>query len=149
MTYDNDSPCVYNVPLALDPDGSHEDGLDPRFATARCRDHFASGKEGIVGPMPPLEFIDWYLPPAVPASENQRLSSKNAFNALPSGGVTESDVWRPLVCAVVCSVAVSWRDDVHHSLHLSRRERNTSRAAPVSSSTQRPCALYDLIDAAS
>ena len=97
MAYHFNSPCVHQIPLAIDLDTSHTDGLDPRFATARCVRNFEACRKHILGPMPPNEFLDTFLHALPDADTTRRLSSKDAFRAVPSSADDVLDIWKPLV----------------------------------------------------
>ena len=97
MAYHFNSPCVHQIPLAIDPDTSHTDGLDPRFATARCVRNFEACRKHILGPMPLKEFFDTFLHVLPDADITRRLSSKDAFRAVPSSADNVLDIWKPLV----------------------------------------------------
>ena len=97
MAYDYNSACVHQIPLAIDPNTSHTDDLSSRFATAQCLRNFESCREHILGPMPPNDFIDTFLQALPKADITCRLSSKDAFRAVPSSADNVSDIWQPLV----------------------------------------------------
>ena len=97
MAYDYNSACVHQIPLAIELDTSRADDLNPRFATARCLQNFEACRKHILGPVPPNEFIDTFLQALPEADITCRLSSKDAFRAVPSSADHVSDIWRPLV----------------------------------------------------
>ncbi|KAI0775526.1 hypothetical protein BD413DRAFT_688733 [Trametes elegans] len=93
------TPCVYNVPMALNPSLTHTDGLDPAFAAARNKRHAFESEKYIVGPMPALEFTETFLP--IPKHDRRgQLSSRDAFKAVPNNASDPADIYKPLTRAL-------------------------------------------------
>ncbi|KAI0632324.1 hypothetical protein C8Q77DRAFT_1060473 [Trametes polyzona] len=91
--------CVYNVPMALDATQSHTEGLDPHFAMIRNNAHIEKVKKCAIGPMPPAQFLDEFLP--VPAGDRTgMLSPKGAFKAVPRSAENPEDIYQPLWAAL-------------------------------------------------
>ncbi len=83
--------------MALDPMLLHTNGLDPSFAKSRNSNHVAQLASCTLGPMPPQQFLDYFLPQEAPYDETHRLSSRYAFNSIPSSANDPVDIYIPLV----------------------------------------------------
>nr|VWO95587.1 Uncharacterized protein [Ganoderma boninense] len=92
--------CVYDVPLALDNTFSHTRGLDPRSAAARNDLHLHDCIDHLLGPMPPQQFLDFFLPWDVPSGRKGRLQSRNAFKDVPLSWNTVDDMYAQLLPAL-------------------------------------------------
>ena len=89
--------CVYDVPMALDSTFSHTRGLDPSSAMSRNDQHLTDCVDHLLGPMPPQQFIDYFLPWDVPGGRKGRLQSRNAFKDVPLSWDTVDDMYVQLV----------------------------------------------------
>lgn len=89
------SPCVYNVPVALDALSVHTSGFDPTVGKSLVRQHFRDCKEYILGPISPTDFIERFH--SLSPDEPHLLSDRRAFNRVPIRGRTSSDIYEPLV----------------------------------------------------
>ncbi|KAI0831732.1 hypothetical protein BC628DRAFT_1407361 [Trametes gibbosa] len=93
--------CVYDAPMALDPDLSQTDGLDPAFARARHKRLLYDFKKCIIGPLP----VDAFMKRAVGkmfsgTDERMRLSATNAFRSVPRTADTVEQILEPLLLAL-------------------------------------------------
>ena len=89
--------CVYDVPLALDDTLSRTRGLDPRSAMARNDYHLHDCIDHLLGPMPPKQFLDVFLPWGVHGARKGRSLSRNAFKDVPLSWNTVDDMYAHLV----------------------------------------------------
>ncbi|KAI0632323.1 hypothetical protein C8Q77DRAFT_1279367 [Trametes polyzona] len=92
--------CVYNVPMALDATYSRTDGLDPHFAMVRNQKHVAKVKGCTVGPMPPAQFLDTFLPIHTRRNTTGMLSPRDAFQAVPRSAENPEEIYKPLCAAL-------------------------------------------------
>ncbi|KAJ3002982.1 hypothetical protein NUW54_g5551 [Trametes sanguinea] len=91
--------CVYDVPMALDPEKSRTDGLEPLLAWSRNRSHARRSRDYVLGPMHPISFVEEFLP--LPScSRDKLLSSRNAFAAVPRNVDTPSQIYEPLASSL-------------------------------------------------
>ena len=97
MAYIFSSPCVYNIPMALDDTLSHTEGLDRQFSRHRCQSHLDDSVNFIVGPMPPSDFLNVFLPSHESHDKSQRMKSENAFQSVPACADSSSAICEPLV----------------------------------------------------
>ena len=97
MAYNYLSPCVYNIPVALDATLSHPAGFEPEFARHRCKTNLSNSMDCIIGPMPALNFVDHFLSPEIEYDYTQKMSSENAFRSVPTSAASVSEICRPLV----------------------------------------------------
>ncbi|KAI0755195.1 hypothetical protein C8Q80DRAFT_1094590 [Daedaleopsis nitida] len=100
MSSPTSSRCVYDIPMTLDATLSHTNGLDPHFTTSRNKRHFLDCKEYIVGPIPPSDFLDFFLPPTTTNDKARFTSTKNAFASIPRSAETAADIYEPLSIAL-------------------------------------------------
>lgn len=96
--------CVYDVPMALNSTLSRTRGMDPRFATARNQQHLQDCAEHLLGPMPPQQFLDCFLPWDARRTRKGKSPSKGAFNSVPSSWETVDETLEYLV-----SLLSSWQ----------------------------------------
>ena len=87
---------IYNVPMALNPELSCEQGLEPGLAMARVKRHISGSYKTTVGPMPVESFLQEFLP-NTPVDSKGRLSSRNAFMAIPPHTDHRIHISQPLV----------------------------------------------------
>ncbi|OSC97322.1 hypothetical protein PYCCODRAFT_1428549 [Trametes coccinea BRFM310] len=92
-------PCIYNVPMALDLDLSRTAGLEPLLAMARNRGHMHDIQRCTLGPVPVLEFLELFLPQFT-EDRSALLSSRNAFNSVPSHAAGVAEIYKPLTSAL-------------------------------------------------
>ncbi|KAJ2981291.1 hypothetical protein NUW54_g10892 [Trametes sanguinea] len=91
--------CVYNVPMALDPEHMRTQGLDPLLAWSRNRYHVRQSRDFVLGPMHPISFVEEFLP--LPSrSRDNLLSSRNAFAAVPRSADTPAQIYEPLASSL-------------------------------------------------
>ncbi|KAI9062464.1 hypothetical protein FKP32DRAFT_1574035 [Trametes sanguinea] len=95
----NGRPCVYNVPMALDPEQLRTYGLEPVLAWDRNRSHVKQSREYVLGPMPPMSFMQEFLP-LVSSERHGLLSARNAFAAVPRCAETPAQIYEPLAAAL-------------------------------------------------
>lgn len=91
--------AVYNSPIAVDHRSLQERGFQPRNVFGRYEHHVPESQHYIVGPMPPQQFLDEFLPDTSTDRGGMR-SSKHAFRGVPTHATTHTEVCVPLVrCA--------------------------------------------------
>ncbi|KAI0326081.1 hypothetical protein GY45DRAFT_1374254 [Cubamyces sp. BRFM 1775] len=91
--------CAYNVPMALDPQTSRTQGLQPSLALARCKSHMQDARRFTLGPMPVEAFMDTFLQVAC-TDRDDFLSPRNAFNAVPERADSDAGIYEPLFLAL-------------------------------------------------
>ncbi|KAJ3006457.1 hypothetical protein NUW54_g3930 [Trametes sanguinea] len=85
--------------MALDPEHPRTYGLEPVLAWDRNKYHVKQSREYVLGPMPPMSFMEEFLP----LGSSQRhglLSPRNAFAAVPLSAETPAQVYEPLASAL-------------------------------------------------
>lgn len=83
--------------MALDSDLSCTDGLEPRLAQARNKQHIFNLRKSIVGPMPVDQFIAEVVGRSSDEDRSALLSARNAFRSVPPSADTPEDIYEPLV----------------------------------------------------
>ncbi|KAI9062463.1 hypothetical protein FKP32DRAFT_1677401 [Trametes sanguinea] len=81
--------------MALDPEGLRTHGLDPLLAYSRNRRLAMDLRECTLGPMPPVDFINDFLP-VDERSKGTMLSYNKAFNAIPKEADKADKIYNPL-----------------------------------------------------
>ncbi|KAI0324173.1 hypothetical protein GY45DRAFT_450849 [Cubamyces sp. BRFM 1775] len=92
-------PCVYNVPMALDPQTSRTHGLEPLLAMARCNALIQDARRYTLGPMPVATFLDTFMSTSS-MDRSHFLSPQNAFRAVPERASSAAEVCEPLFQAL-------------------------------------------------
>lgn len=88
---------VLNTPLALHENATQTDGFEPKDSKSRYRRFAADMKKNVLGPMPPQDFMDNFMPDRKGSDRSGRLSSKGAFKKVPERAEHESLIYDPLV----------------------------------------------------
>ncbi|KAI0819185.1 hypothetical protein BC628DRAFT_1283133, partial [Trametes gibbosa] len=96
-----DSECVYDAPIATNPDLSCSDGLDPALARARHRRLLYEFRTCLVGPLPVNVFMENVVgTPYSGIDRRTRLTATNAFRSVPPTADTAEQIYEPLLCAL-------------------------------------------------
>ncbi|OSC97325.1 hypothetical protein PYCCODRAFT_1481381 [Trametes coccinea BRFM310] len=90
---------VYNAPMALDPDLPCTAGTEPLLALARIQGHMRGIRKCTLGPVPVPEFLETFVPQFT-ADRSALLSSRNAFNHMPSRADSVAEIYKPLTFAL-------------------------------------------------
>ncbi|KAI0324546.1 hypothetical protein GY45DRAFT_1331411 [Cubamyces sp. BRFM 1775] len=90
---------VYNVPMALNPELSCTQGLEPGLAMARVKKHVSDSYKHTLGPMPLESFLQEFLP-NTSVDPKGCLSSRNAFVGIPPHTHDRSRISQPLIAAL-------------------------------------------------
>ncbi|RPD54650.1 hypothetical protein L226DRAFT_509635 [Lentinus tigrinus ALCF2SS1-7] len=93
-------PFSYDVPVELDCSLSPTNCLDPSSVRSRNLNNAASLRSRTVGPMPVQDFIDFFLPQRYTGDLSRFLSSRHAFNSVPSHADSVPTACRALVAAL-------------------------------------------------
>ncbi|KAI0324551.1 hypothetical protein GY45DRAFT_1331419 [Cubamyces sp. BRFM 1775] len=91
---------IYDLPVALDPELSCTQGLEPDVAIAHVKRRVLDSYNFTVGPMPVESFLEEFLPNTPPVDPGGRLSSKNAFMAIPPRAEDRAHISQPLIAAL-------------------------------------------------
>ena len=97
MAYNLGSPCVYNLPLALDPTLSYPAGFKPEFARHRCKDNVSNSIDCIIGPMPAMDFVDHFFNYRGGYDLPGKMSVDDAFKSVPYSADSVWQICKPLV----------------------------------------------------
>ena len=88
---------VYDSPLAVDPETLRLRGFQTAEIFRRYGQYVPDLREHIVGPMPPDQFLDQFLPASSEVDSGGRLSSRYAFHKVPPSANTPAEIYHPLV----------------------------------------------------
>ncbi|KAI0634082.1 hypothetical protein C8Q77DRAFT_1217385 [Trametes polyzona] len=91
---------VYNTPVALNERHTETKAVDPENPYIYIKQHIQDVLDHTLGPMPVDVFTDHFLPDLPPDRRKDVLSSRGAFNAVPTNGSTPSDIYEPLLAAL-------------------------------------------------
>ncbi|RDX42653.1 hypothetical protein OH76DRAFT_92715 [Lentinus brumalis] len=83
---------VYHLPMALDESLTRTRGLEPELAKSRNKQMVEDAKRNTVGPMPVHEFMRDFLYVPHPCNAVDLLSSRQAFNRVPSRAATSEEL---------------------------------------------------------
>ena len=95
------SPCVYNVPMALNDSLEHTRGLEPHHAKSRNLHYVDSSKSFILGPMPTGLFLKKFLPLDGAMNTKPLATVEKAFDAVPQRAATVAEILEPLVRLII------------------------------------------------
>ena len=103
MAYSFESPCVYNIPVALDATLSHPEGFKPEFARHRCKTNVSSNIDCIIGPMPAMDFVNHFFNWDEGYDGPEKMSIGDAFKSVPYSADSVLQICKPLVSSSLLS----------------------------------------------
>ena len=85
MAYDLNSPCIYNLPVSSESlrAGRSNSGVNYN--------------DCIVGPMPPLDFLEYFFPQPQSSDRSRHLTDDDAFGMVPFKAQTALQIYTSMV----------------------------------------------------
>ncbi|KAI0688873.1 hypothetical protein C8Q76DRAFT_685963 [Earliella scabrosa] len=87
---------VYDSPLAVDHHTLQPRGFAPSGMCRRYKHYVLQSRDYILGPMPPDQFLDEFLPVSSLEDRREMTSSRYAFRSVPRTAATPAEIHEPL-----------------------------------------------------
>ena len=88
---------VYDSPLAVDHHTLQPRGFAPGEMCRRYKQYGLQSRDYMLGPMPPDQFLDEFLPVSSSEDTREMTSSRYAFRSVPRTAATPAEIHEPLV----------------------------------------------------